>query len=375
MQKAFDPDNFTASGCVIDGRRREECTLYVSDGKVSMDSGVSSDCDFQGIFVYDVLNAHTHCGDYGLKVPEGLSLEELVAPPDGLKHRYLRELDGDGLRGNIRSFCKASAFYGSAGFVDFREGGAEGCKVLRECCGDAVILGRPVSEEYDPEEMSQILQVADGIGLPSISDMPLDYIESVADDVRDARKILAIHVSERVREDIDAVLSLDPAFVVHMCEATDDDLAKCVEAEVPIVVCPTSNRYFGKEAPVASMIRNGADVALGTDNGMLCEPDMVKECGVMSSILDSQGADPGDAWAMLSTLSCKLLKHRTRMMVKKQERVLTIIPEKEDSGTSCNQGPGTPFRIRTNRVVRRCSAESLYRLTEANTPSLPSKRL
>ncbi|MBE6524203.1 MAG: hypothetical protein E7Z65_04955 [Thermoplasmata archaeon] len=105
MQKAFDPDNFTASGCVIDGRRREECTLYVSDGKVSMDSGVSSDCDFQGIFVYDVLNAHTHCGDYGLKVPEGLSLEELVAPPDGLKHRYLRELDGDGLRGNIRSFC------------------------------------------------------------------------------------------------------------------------------------------------------------------------------------------------------------------------------------------------------------------------------
>ena len=352
MEKAFDQDNFIASGYVIDGRRREECTIHVSDGKVSIDSGASKDCDFRGLFVYDVLNAHTHCGDYGLKVPQGLSLEELVAPPDGLKHRYLRELGEEGLRENIRSFCKASASYGSAGFVDFREGGVSGCRVLRECCGDAVILGRPVSEEYDPEEMSQILEVADGIGLPSISDMPPDYIESVADDVRAARKILAIHVSERVREDIDTVLSLDPAFVVHMCEATDDDLAKCAEAEVPIVVCPTSNSYFGKVPPIASMVRNGADVAIGTDNGMLCEPDMVRECGVAASLLGSQGGDPEDAWAMLSTLSCKLLKHRTRMEVKTQGRVLTLIPEKGDAGASWHRGPEAPFRIRMNRGVR-----------------------
>lgn len=134
----------------------------------------------------------------------------------------------------------------------------------------AVILGRPVSKELDTAEVEGILDVADGIGISSISDMDHRYIEAVADIVRERRKVFAIHVSERVREDIDFVLSLDPAFVVHMCEATDSDLAKCAEAEVPIVVCPTSNRYFGKAPPIARAQAAGADLALGTDNGMLC---------------------------------------------------------------------------------------------------------
>ena len=344
MERAFDVSNFTAGGYVIDGHRREECTVHVNDGKVSIDSGISYDCDFEGLFVYDVVNAHTHCGDYGLKVLSGLSLEELVAPPDGLKHRYLRDTDPAVIRENMSSFCRASASYGSAAFVDFREGGAEGCRALRECCKDAVILGRPTSPEYDPDEMSQILEIADGIGLPSITDMPLEYIESIADDVRDSRKIFAIHASERIREDIDTILSLDPTFVVHMCEATEDDLAKCAEAEVPIVVCPTSNAYFGKEAPVEAMIRNGADVALGTDNGMLCEPDMVREYGVLASLLEKQGGDPDCAISALSSLSSKLLNRTTRMEVKKRERYLTLIPRNGDGSPSW---PRTPFRIRT----------------------------
>jgi len=350
MEPTFDKDNFIAVGHVIDGHRREECTLYVQDGKVFIDPGISNDCDFSCSLVYDMVNAHTHCGDYGLKVPKGLSLEELVAPPDGLKHRYLSSLDEDGLRDNMTRFGRASAGYGSAGFIDFREGGYEGCRLLRGCWEDAIILGRPISVEYDPEEVARILSVADGIGLPSLSDMPLEYIEAIADDVRDARKIFAIHASERIREDIDTILSLDPAFVVHMCESTDDDLAKCAEAEVPIVVCPTSNAYFGKEAPVVRMMENGVDVALGTDNGMLCEPDLINECTSISKIIEKQGGDPEDSWLMLSSFACKLLYHTSRMVVKTSERYLTVIPDTTEMGANGYIGPTAPFRLKVSRV-------------------------
>ena len=227
----------------------------------------------------------------------------------------------------MRRFDQSSSMHGSASFIDFREGGAAGCRALRECSRDAVILGRPVSKEYDPEEVAEILSVADGIGISSISDMDIGYIEAVADDVRSANKIFAIHASERVREDIDTILSLDPAFVVHMCEATDDDISKCAEAEVPMVVCPTSNAYFGKTAPVARMIECGADIGIGTDNGMLCEPDLLAEAMALSSIMTSQGGDAEDVWKALSGFSTKILYRASKMGKEESERYLTVIPQ------------------------------------------------
>lgn len=342
-------DDFIAGGYIVEHGSLEPCTVVCSDGKVSIDYSLPDRCDFNAIFIKDMVNAHTHCGDYGLKVPEGLSIEELVAPPNGLKHRYLSGLDEDGLRENMLRFDKASANFGSASFIDFREGGVAGCRMLRSCSKDAIILGRPMSKEYDPEEVHEILSVADGIGIPSISDIEGDYLEAVADDVRRARKIFAIHVSERVREDIDTVLSLDPAFVVHMCEATDDDMAKCAEAEVPIAVCPSSNAYFGKETPVVRMMENGADVMLGTDNGMLCEPDLISEASVFASLVSKQGGDPGTMWTALSGISGKLLNRTSRMEYEIQEHYLTVVPQRGRDEVAAL----APFRIDMNRGVCR----------------------
>jgi cytosine/adenosine deaminase-related metal-dependent hydrolase len=282
--------------------------------------------DIEANILTGVVNAHTHCADYGLSIPQGMSLEELVAPPDGLKHRYLRESSDEVLTDSMKRFSKSSRAFGSTTFVDFREGGVHGCRLLRQAEPDSIILGRPVSPMCDPGEIDEILSVADGIGLPSISDMPSDYIDDIADEVRSRNGILAIHVSERVREDIDAVLSLDPAFVVHMCEATDDDLLKCAEAEVPIVVCPTSNMYFGKVPPIARMQDCGVDLALGTDNGMLCQPDMVSEVRRMSSIAASQGGDADSCWKSTTLLSSKLLNGNARMGVLGKVTPMVICP-------------------------------------------------
>ncbi len=272
----------------------------------------------------DVVNAHTHCADYGLRIPAGLSLEELVAPPDGLKHRYLREASSEEIMASMRRFDSDSKAHGSTAFVDFRENGVEGCRMLREACPDAVILGRPVSPEFDPEEIDEILRYADGIGISSISDMPFGYIEEVADAVREKRAILGIHASERVREDIDLVLSLDPAFVVHMCEADDDDILKCAEAEVPIVVCPGSNAYFGKVPPLSRMSDLGADIALGTDNGMLREPDMAAEAALFVEIMDAKGGDSSSVFGTLFTLSRKILNRNIGLGRTIQRRFMAV---------------------------------------------------
>lgn len=323
-----DWKSFAAQGSIVSRGRMREGYVIARDGRVEEigEGRCPVRPDFSAVMVRDVVNAHTHCADYGLRIPEGMSLQELVAPPDGLKHRYLREAGEDELGANMERFAADSRATGTSAFIDFRENGYEGCRLLRERVPDAVILGRPVSHEFDPEEIDRILSVADGIGISSVSDMDRGYIEAVADEVRSRRAIFAIHVSERVREDIDFVLSLDPAFVVHMCEATRSDLLKCAEAEVPIVVCPRSNAYFGKAAPVAEMQECGVDIALGTDNGMLCRPDMGAEARALVGLLEEQGGDPEGVWSSFSILKPKILNRQKAISQPIQSEHLMVLP-------------------------------------------------
>ncbi len=291
------------------------------------------------------VNAHTHCADYGLEVPDGLSIEELVAPPDGLKHRYLSSAPPELLSDHMQRFAADSSAYGAATFIDFREGGAEGCRLLRESVPGAAIFGRPVSDAFDPEEMEALMLWADGIGLPSISDMPPGYIEDIADFARERGIPLAIHASERVREDIDLILSLDPAFVVHMCEAGGSDFLKCAEAEVPIVVCPGSNAYFGKAPPLARMESCGVSMALGTDNGMLRIPDLAAEAGLFVRTIRKQGGDPSSVFGTFSALNSKLLNQNIRISEAIQGQCLAVPFEGEPSAENIFRAgaPGFPL--------------------------------
>ena len=327
--------DFAAEGLVSDRRGIREGWVTASGGRIvgSGSGSCPAEPDVRGFILADVLNMHTHCADYGLRIPPGISLQDLVAPPDGLKHRYLRETPPEIIGASMKRFSAASREGGSARFVDFREGGAEGCRLLRANSPDAVILGRPVSPEFDPEEIDARLETADGIGISSIADMDHGYIEKVADTVRERRMIFAIHASERIREDIDFILSLDPAFVVHMCEATDSDVAKCAEAEVPIVVCPTSNAYFGKTPPIKRALAMGADLAMGTDNGMLCEPDMMSEAAVFAGFLDPE--DASGAVRALARVTGKILNAVENNHPPTGPGPVTVLPAPDlDAGTA-----------------------------------------
>ena len=80
------------SGTILAGDNYEpvEGRVVVEDGEIAaVEEGSTGSND---IVCPAFVNAHTHIGDSIAKeAGRGLSLEKLVAPPDGPKHRLLRE--------------------------------------------------------------------------------------------------------------------------------------------------------------------------------------------------------------------------------------------------------------------------------------------
>ena len=97
-------DERTFSGRIWNGRTFE-------DGHLTVESGVIEElvfgetlkgADFEGCVIPGIVDTHTHVADCGLVLDRRYELEELVAPPNGLKHRYLRNTDASVIKGNIR---------------------------------------------------------------------------------------------------------------------------------------------------------------------------------------------------------------------------------------------------------------------------------
>ena len=74
-----------------------------------------------------LINAHIHIADSIAKEQGlGISLPEVVAPPNGLKHRILRETEPKLLAAVIQDTLRDLLQCGITTFADFREGGTQG---------------------------------------------------------------------------------------------------------------------------------------------------------------------------------------------------------------------------------------------------------
>lgn len=269
-----------SEGGFIEGRLEFENGVIteVSEGKYR------GKCAARGIVLPFLPNCHTHIGDACLrgKVDQFVSLDDLVRPPNGLKHVLLRQQADSEVIKAMAAAIDEMRYFGVGRFVDFREGGLKGLLLLKQAMlghnyPSPIILSRPESMQYSEDEVDDLLDGSDGIGLSAARDWQYDQLVLLSSHVKERNKMLSLHASEAVREDIGKILDLKPDFLVHMSSASADDLRACKDAGVPIVVCPRSNARFGIKLNIARMIDAGVNICLGTDNAMLSSMSVIDE--------------------------------------------------------------------------------------------------
>jgi cytosine/adenosine deaminase-related metal-dependent hydrolase len=228
-----------------------------------------------------LFNAHTHIGEtVGMEDPWSGPLEGLVTPPDGLKHRILRDTPRPVLLGAMRASIGVMVRAGTMGFADFREGGEAGVRDLLEAAGGLpcrpVVFGREGGE-----------RIAEGLGISSIRDCP--DTEALVSAAKREGKLVAFHAGERDSLDIDGALVYDPDLLIHCTHAEDAQLREIADCGIPVAVCPRSNWILGVSSsraypPIGRMLELGCTVLLGTDNAMFVQPDLWGEMAFASTV-------------------------------------------------------------------------------------------
>ncbi|WP_435184501.1 amidohydrolase family protein [Halobellus sp. EA9] len=254
-----------------------EGRVVVEDGEIR--AVEEAEVHSENIVLPAFVNAHTHIGDSIAKeAGAGLSLDELVAPPDGLKHRLLRAASREETVGAMRRSLKLMGDTGTAACVEFREGGVEGVEYIREAAADLpiepVVLGR---------ETEAAMRESDGFGASGARDGDFDSLRTAT---REEGKLFGIHAGERDPHDVNPALDLDPDFLVHMVHPEPLHYERLADNEIPVVVCPRSNLVTGVGVPPVRELAERTTVALGTDNVMLNSPSMFREMEFTAKLAD-----------------------------------------------------------------------------------------
>lgn len=275
------------------------------------------------------VNAHTHAADAFLRDLPGKpdTVADLVGP-GGWKHRNLAHAQADAMRTGIERYVAEMAALGTSRFIDFREGGLGGVVFLRSLAEDLpvqpIIMGRPASNTtFDDNEAFRLVQDADGIGLSALRDFERrGDAEAWADLCHKHRKPFALHASEAKHEDIHAVLALEPDFIVHCTQATKADLHAIADQGASIVVCPRSNAHYGMKTPLDAMLAAGCSVAVGTDNGMLNDGNLLAELALLHGWFPKVTVE---ALLRMATWNGRALAHLPPPLPPKKGRAMELV--------------------------------------------------
>lgn len=276
---------------VIDDGKIIEMAKDVCEGKI-IDATDSIVCP-------TFLNGHTHIGDSIIKDEGyGLSLGEMVKPPNGVKHKALANAED----GEIIDAMKKSMWdmfeSGTTHFIDYREGGIKGVELLRKASKNLpvtpVILGRDDSFYGQNPDLRKVkiairklLKFADGIALSGFGEISDEVASLITSECRKAGKISSIHVAESMHLQDDSLRDFNKTEIQRGVDADFDQLVHCTNPRnndleliknSNVVVCPRANATLNVGvAPLNEMFSKGIKPLLGSDNLMLNSPNLFRE--------------------------------------------------------------------------------------------------
>ncbi len=326
--KVLESEYVLAGGDALIGDELElvsDAYITVRDGRIEgIDRGRppagATVVDTTGrLLIPGLINCHTHIGDAILKergygYPAGTNL---LWQPEGLRHGWMAEHSRQERVGAMRRAAEHMLRLGVVAFADFREGGVDGVRELREACEGLAIRdliyarhahaplhtdegfhsnSEGLAEEYR-QEIEDALAVADGFSPVWANETTDAGLEETAQIVRRHGKRLATHACET---DIYRQLSLaragapdvervvrfvEPDYVVHMTDASDAELSTIIESGAPIVLCARGQAALGNGfSPYARILALGGRVGIGTDNLMVNSPDVLAELDFLSRV-------------------------------------------------------------------------------------------
>ncbi|MCU0632742.1 MAG: amidohydrolase family protein [Methanolinea sp.] len=336
-------------GRALLGEELEEApvTVVVKDGIIHRIEHLSGNTGGIPWICPAFFNAHTHLGDsLAMDIPLTGSLDDLVKPPDGLKHRILRSATHDELVKGMRLTLRTMADSGTAGCADFREGGVEGVKALLQA-GEGIpcrtiIFGREGGED-----------IAQGLGISSARDVK-EGLEAMVSSARRSGRLVAFHSGERDAGDVDTALEYTPDLLIHCTHATRSQLRRIADMGIPVAVCPRANWRFGvtkspDHPPVQTMLALGCRILLGTDNAMCVQPDMWREAHFLSTIY---GTQPRDA-LMAATFGSSLFTCSFYLKEGNMANFLLVDPGGSNLGLSRDMVGALVNRAGPGNIVRK----------------------
>ena len=257
----------------LNGKFRDG-VLTCIDGKTEFSEGERSG-NGTGTLIPLPVNSHTHVGDSFVREEPFGDLAQVVGP-NGFKLKKLGEANRKEIMEGMRRSLIFMRNTGTGAFIDFRESDLAGTSMLNSVKVKGIrkiILGRAPNHE----EALKVLKIADGFSFSAVSDANIDEMRKLSAIAHGKGKIVAIHFSENLREDLDLVMNLKPDLLVHGIAATEEDLQSIHKMKIPVAVTPRSNYYFGKRHDYSKFLHKSVQIMIGTDNVMITEPDIFSE--------------------------------------------------------------------------------------------------
>lgn len=309
--------------------------IVVDEGKIveiGKESREGKIIDVDGAIVCpSFINGHMHIGDSIIKDEGyGLSLSEMVKPPNGVKHKALANADDEEIVSAMKSAMLEMVESGTTHFIDYREGGIKGVKLLKEASKDIpitpIILGRDDSFYGDDPDLKKVkiairklLKIADGIAPSGFGEITDEVAGLIVEECSKANKISSIHVGESESNQYESLdkfgsseikRGVDCGFgqLVHLTNSKNDDLDLVSKSHSNVVVCPRANATLNVGVcRLNEMLSLGIKPLIGTDNMMLNSPNMFRELEFtlkLMSVHYNSYIDPKDLLKMATTNVC-----------------------------------------------------------------------